>query len=725
MTFVLDRDHGRRSAPLVVVALVATACAGGGSEDLALSVQAAFATSSSLVTEGSSTSLSVRLDTQGQALPSEVSLTVRDTLRGSATSDVDYAAVPPTLLTFPAGSPHGELRSIDLDTLGDLLVEGAPETIVLEINDPTGTLVLGGSLEHVLQIQDDDLVEVQFVQGSSTTPEDAGMGPSLEVEALFDPGESLERELEVTVTDSGQGSATPGSDFSFANQVVTLRPGEDPLRVTIDGPAILDDAEFEYDETVVLGFSSGSNGVKTGPQGSYELTILGNDLPQEAWFELRAGPQADLLVNLEVVELGSASSEAPIEMEIQIRNPGMSPLEVGMLTLQGDTRDFHIAAPRDAELDTLPNRTFPLAATHEDPDLGVFLHWDEAAAAGLATLDAVRMSDVHLPGGLRVEVELSQRPLPLAKDAALVVDGVPAPGGLAGLLPGLTLWSGKVVGFEDSTVFLALSKGSSVGWIDLGTSIVHEKGRYHLLSLPAAGGRQLLLVPEESLDGRLNQTPGICGGELLPAGAELMPPGPTGQEVPVTVPGFTLPVCELAIETDRAFFDLFGSATDAGAYVSGLVGAASLRYQEDVQTRLEIAYLSLYTSGEDPWTENVDGGDLLALLEEFRGTWGPSSWPSQADLAHFLTGSDLGGGVAYVDALCDSARGFGVSSSLSGTVDWSLFPGPGASSTGTTTSSLTRWDTASEADTPTSTARRWITARATATPTSSATPARS
>ena len=65
------------------------------------------------------------------------------------------------------------------------------------------------------------------------------------------------------------------------------------------------------------------------------------------------------------------------------------------------------------------------------------------------------------------------------------------------------------------------------------------------------------------------------------------------------------------------------------------------------------------------------------MLSEFRSAGAPSlggSWPASADLAHFISGASLGGGIAYIDVICNQNFGFGVSA-VSGNIDWSSFTG--------------------------------------------------
>lgn len=141
----------------------------------------------------------------------------------------------------------------------------------------------------------------------------------------------------------------------------------------------------------------------------------------------------------------------------------------------------------------------------------------------------------------------------------------------------------------------------------------------------------------------------------------------------------TVATCRLAIETDWQFFQKFGNAPDATAYVTGLIAAISDVYFEHVQTTLTIAYIGLHSTSADPWTAPDVGASAGALLSEFRSSWNSSGWPVSADLAHFMSGADLGGGIAYVNVLCSPNFAYGVSGNMNGNIDWGSWTGnPGS-----------------------------------------------
>jgi hypothetical protein len=68
------------------------------------------------------------------------------------------------------------------------------------------------------------------------------------------------------------------------------------------------------------------------------------------------------------------------------------------------------------------------------------------------------------------------------------------------------------------------------------------------------------------------------------------------------------------------------------------------------------------------------GASASTLLAEFKAAWS-GGWPATAHLAHFVSGASLGGGVAYVGALCDQTYGFAVSANVNGNISWGSFSG--------------------------------------------------
>jgi hypothetical protein len=63
------------------------------------------------------------------------------------------------------------------------------------------------------------------------------------------------------------------------------------------------------------------------------------------------------------------------------------------------------------------------------------------------------------------------------------------------------------------------------------------------------------------------------------------------------------------------------------------------------------------------------------MLNEFVAAW-QGNIPNGGRIGHFVSGAGLGGGVAYLDVLCDNTFGFGVSGNMNGTISFPIVVGP-------------------------------------------------
>jgi uncharacterized repeat protein (TIGR01451 family) len=109
---------------------------------------------------------------------------------------------------------------------------------------------------------------------------------------------------------TSNGTATAGSDYTAANQVVPFADGEISQLVTFP---ITDDGIFEGDETVILTLSAPTNGTTLGPQSGAVLTIMENDPP----------PVADLsITKVRTGGVGSVAPGAAVSYTITVTNNG-------------------------------------------------------------------------------------------------------------------------------------------------------------------------------------------------------------------------------------------------------------------------------------------------------------------------------------------------------------------------------------------------------------------
>lgn len=326
---------------------------------------------------------------------------------------------------------------------------------------------------------------------------------------------------------------------------------------------------------------------------------------------------------------------------------------------------------------------FPMQVDRVDPGEGtVTARPDYAAMAALLGEASVDMPGVYLPGGRMVDLSLERIDLARRK-FGFFVDGQPR----ADLLDDLELsvWKGTVAGEADSEVLLSFSRRGTRGWIRSQGDLVH------LMPTPDAAGDwekgSTILVTEVELIQRGNSLGEFCGfdqarsqnlGEF-----SVNPPNNSGQELQqgqqlggqLGLGTCTLREATLAVETDYQLYQIWGDLGAETAYVTTLLAAGSDRYETQIETVLTFPYVQFYTSPNDPWSAQDGGGNSVDVLYEFQAAWS-GNVPMGADLGHFLSGAGLGGGVAWLDVLCNDEFNFGVSGNIDGLVNFPVQQGP-------------------------------------------------
>lgn len=275
--------------------------------------------------------------------------------------------------------------------------------------------------------------------------------------------------------------------------------------------------------------------------------------------------------------------------------------------------------------------------------------------------------DFLLPSGESVALELD--PIDLERRRfGFQVDGRERADLLSGL--DLSVWKGAVAGEPGSELMLGFSSEGTRGWIRRGSELVH------LVARPGAAGSwregEVLLVTEAALNAAGLRPPLECA-TAPSAPPPLADPGRLpGQPVAGTC---SLLECTVAMETDYQLFQVFGSLPAEAAYVATLLSWISARYEEQIGTVLTYPYVQLYSDPNDPWTTPDTGGNSVAMLYEFRDAW-QGNVPMGATLAHFMSGANLGGGVAWLDVLCSTTLNFAVSGNINGTTSFPVQQGP-------------------------------------------------
>ena len=292
----------------------------------------------------------------------------------------------------------------------------------------------------------------------------------------------------------------------------------------------------------------------------------------------------------------------------------------------------------------------------------------------------LRLTDVELGDAGSVALELSALDLGRLR-FGFQVDGQPAGDLLDGLE--LSVWTGTVSGAPSSEALIAVSNRGTWGWVR--TDATSEA--VHLMSRPTDGdwtAARVVVASEGELAARGLRPGPLCAGELSPPAASgLGGHGAGGGTTQPSVgPGDGMGDCShwecgMAIATDFQLYSLFNDLGAEVSYIAALLAAISARYEEQIDTVLVFPYVAFYTTAGDPWVTPDLPGSSIDMLGEFQAAWA-GAVPAGANLGHFLSGADLGGGVAWLDVLSDTSHTytFGVSGNVDGTTPFPIAVGP-------------------------------------------------
>ncbi len=219
-----------------------------------------------------------------------------------------------------------------------------------------------------------------------------------------------------------------------------------------------------------------------------------------------------------------------------------------------------------------------------------------------------------------------------------------------------TLYRGRVTGEKDSWVVLALSAHGAMGTIEragrrwqlqpteAGTGPV----RSHTYSpedvLASQGTSRQCGIDERNLDAYQPFGP----GPVVDPGAMRLGPGRENTPMAVQLNAPRL-VYSIAVDCDQEIYAVkFASnLTNATNYILTLLGTVNLVYERDAEITLKFPYVNLWTAS-DPYSAN----NTTDQLTQFRDYWNNNMGAVSRSSAHLLSGRSLGGGIAYVGAMC-------------------------------------------------------------------------
>jgi Metallo-peptidase family M12 len=159
-------------------------------------------------------------------------------------------------------------------------------------------------------------------------------------------------------------------------------------------------------------------------------------------------------------------------------------------------------------------------------------------------------------------------------------------------------------------------------------------------------------------------SPGVNGTQNSIDEDYLIPPprkpqaAATGKETSALVANVSQAklTANIAVETDYELFVLLGSSEDnVRAYVANLFDAISNVYRRDANIEIKPSFVRVWTNPNNPWTATTS----FAALSELRAYWSsyPETTRSRAVVV-FLSGKNLGGGVAYLGSICQKTGAY-------------------------------------------------------------------
>lgn len=251
--------------------------------------------------------------------------------------------------------------------------------------------------------------------------------------------------------------------------------------------------------------------------------------------------------------------------------------------------------------------------------------------------DGVRVTGVRAAG---TTVALDLHPFEVfARHAEIVVDD--GHGKVQKLpRPDTRYFRGRVVGNGGGSAFLAVEPdGRARGIVD---------GNGAAATFDGDATHALRLVPIDA--GAASKEAGFhCNEEDLAQAREVVD---QARAAAPALPAGTVARpyrARVAIDTDYEFFQKFADAPAALAYVGDLIGYASTKFLAEVDTRLEIVYVRLWSGADDPWADEISAN---CALYGFGTYWNTHMGGVSRSFAHMLSGRQTSGGSAWIGGLC-------------------------------------------------------------------------
>ncbi|HAY34075.1 MAG TPA: M12 family metallo-peptidase [Ignavibacteria bacterium] len=214
-------------------------------------------------------------------------------------------------------------------------------------------------------------------------------------------------------------------------------------------------------------------------------------------------------------------------------------------------------------------------------------------------------------------------------------------------------YKGKITGAENSLVSLSIYNGKMIGLMK------SKNDTYVFGNLSDVNNNETDDYILYQMSKLKNKKGVFCGSDIFGVPDEINSRIQNLNAQPFDAGTSTLLTANIAVDVDFYTYGIYGnSIPNASAYALSLMSAASAVYAKDMNIRLYVNYLRVWTT-QDPYTSD-DGG---TLLDQFRFEWIATQGGVQRTVAHLVSRrtSINVGGIAYVNVLCNTSFGYGLS----------------------------------------------------------------
>ncbi|MBL51004.1 MAG: hypothetical protein CMG57_03505 [Candidatus Marinimicrobia bacterium] len=182
----------------------------------------------------------------------------------ASTADLteDYSNISATVLSYSAGD---QSESFTLDIENDDLDEEDTETLILYISNTSDLSINAASDTLIISISDNDLEPAVSITAAVAGNEEV-VNPTVTVSLDAVSG----RDVTVTYSDLGTGTATAGADYTtFNSQSLTISAGDENNTFNL---TVADDNINELDQTIIFAISNPTNASLGNAQQIYTIT---------------------------------------------------------------------------------------------------------------------------------------------------------------------------------------------------------------------------------------------------------------------------------------------------------------------------------------------------------------------------------------------------------------------------------------------------------------------